>query len=169
MMWYWGTGVHGWAWGLGIFTSLIFWGLIIWAVVALVGELGPPAAGPDRPRPEYGGKAARGRVPGHTGPGAQGRTGPGAQGRTGPGAQGRTGPGAQGRTGPGARGATTIRRRSSRAGTPRVRSTRKSTGSAWRSCALSATLPAPAAPDEPERRTRLTPDGPRRPTTRASG
>lgn len=37
MMWYWGTGVHGWAWGLGIFTSLIFWGLIIWAVVALVG------------------------------------------------------------------------------------------------------------------------------------
>jgi len=37
MMWYWGTGVHGWAWGLGIFTSLIFWGLIIWAVVALMG------------------------------------------------------------------------------------------------------------------------------------
>ena len=36
MMWYWGTGMHGWAWGFGIFTSLIFWGLIIWAVVALV-------------------------------------------------------------------------------------------------------------------------------------
>jgi len=36
MMWYWGTGVHGWAWGLGILISLIFWGLIIWAIVALV-------------------------------------------------------------------------------------------------------------------------------------
>ena len=37
MMWYWGTGMHGWAWGIGILTSLIFWGLIIWAIVALVG------------------------------------------------------------------------------------------------------------------------------------
>ena len=37
MMRYWGTGTHGWAWGIGILTSLIFWTLIIWAIVALVG------------------------------------------------------------------------------------------------------------------------------------
>ncbi len=36
MMWYWGTGMHWWGWGLGAFTTLIFWGLIIWAIVALV-------------------------------------------------------------------------------------------------------------------------------------
>ena len=49
MMWYWGTGVHGWAWGLGIFTSLIFWGLIIWAVVALVGWARPGRPGSAAP------------------------------------------------------------------------------------------------------------------------
>ena len=170
MMWYWSTGVHGWAWGLGIFTSLIFWGLIIWAVVALAGwarpgrpgsaapgiwresgswpGAGPPGSpgpnGPGSPGPHGPGS------PGPHGPGSPGPHGPGSPGRTGPGAQGRTGPGAQGRTGPGARGTTTIRRRSSRAGTPRVRSTRRSTGNGWKSCALSATLPAPAAPDEPD-------------------
>ena len=36
MMWYWGTGMHWWGWGLGAFTTLIFWGLIIWAIVMLV-------------------------------------------------------------------------------------------------------------------------------------
>jgi len=62
MMWYWGTGVHGWAWGLGIFTSIIFWGLIIWAIVALVGwgrrgQPGGPGPGPwqqSGPRQENG-------------------------------------------------------------------------------------------------------------------
>ena len=51
MMRYWGTGVHGWAWGLGILTSLIFWGLIIWAIVALVGwaRHGRAGAGPAAP------------------------------------------------------------------------------------------------------------------------
>jgi uncharacterized membrane protein len=37
MMWYWGTGVHWWAWGLGVFTTIVFWGLVIWAIAALVG------------------------------------------------------------------------------------------------------------------------------------
>ena len=90
--------------GVRYFTSLIFWGLIIWAVVALARRAaGRPRLDRPRldrprlgwPRLEYGGKAARGRVPGHTGPGAQGRTGPEAQDRRGPGAQGRTGPGAR--------------------------------------------------------------------------
>ena len=36
MMWYWGTGMHWWGWELGAFTTLIFWGLVIWAIVALV-------------------------------------------------------------------------------------------------------------------------------------
>ncbi len=62
MMWYWGTGVHGWAWGLGIFTAIIFWGLIIWAIVALVGwgrrgRPGGPGPGPwreNRPSPGEG-------------------------------------------------------------------------------------------------------------------
>jgi putative membrane protein len=58
-MWYWGTGVHGWAWGLGILTSLIFWGLIIWAIVALVGW------------------GRRGRAGGPGGPGGPGPGGPG--------------------------------------------------------------------------------------------
>ena len=53
MVWYWGTGIHGWAWGLGIFTSVIFWGLIIWAIAALVGwarqgRPDPAAPGPER-------------------------------------------------------------------------------------------------------------------------
>ena len=36
MMWVWGTGVQWWAWGLGIFTTIIFWGLVIWAIVAKI-------------------------------------------------------------------------------------------------------------------------------------
>jgi len=52
MMWYWGTGIHGWAWGLGIFTSVIFWGLIIWAIAALVGWARQGRPGPATPGPE---------------------------------------------------------------------------------------------------------------------
>jgi putative membrane protein len=37
MTWYWGTGVQWWAWGLGILTTFVFWALVIWAIVALVG------------------------------------------------------------------------------------------------------------------------------------
>jgi putative membrane protein len=36
MTWYWGGGVHWWAWGLGVLTTFVFWGLVIWAIVALV-------------------------------------------------------------------------------------------------------------------------------------
>ena len=52
MMWYWGAGIHGWAWGLGIFTSVIFWGLIIWAIAALVGWARQGRPGPATPGPE---------------------------------------------------------------------------------------------------------------------
>jgi hypothetical protein len=37
MTWYWGTGAHWWAWGLGIATTFVFWALVIWAIVALAG------------------------------------------------------------------------------------------------------------------------------------
>lgn len=52
MTWYWGPGVQWWAWGLGILTTFVFWGLVIWAIVALVGwarDSRPPgSAGPER-------------------------------------------------------------------------------------------------------------------------
>ena len=88
MMWYWGTGVHGWAWGLGIFTSLIFWGLIIWAVVALVGWARPGRPGSATP----GIWRESGSWPGTGPPGSPGPHGPGSPGSHGPG-----GPGAEGR------------------------------------------------------------------------
>ncbi len=74
MMWYWGTGVHGWAWGLGIFTSLIFWGLIIWAIVALVswarrGRPGSAAPGIWRESGSWPGAGPSGS-PGPHGPGS---------------------------------------------------------------------------------------------------
>jgi putative membrane protein len=60
MTWYWGAGVHWWAWGLGILTTFVFWALVVWAIVALVSwarnsrPAGPDPAGPgrgDAPRP----------------------------------------------------------------------------------------------------------------------
>ena len=81
MMWYWGTGVHGWAWGLGIFTSLIFWGLIIWAVVALVGWARPGRPGSAAP----GIWRESGSWPGAGPPGSPGPHGPGSPGPHGPG------------------------------------------------------------------------------------
>jgi putative membrane protein len=60
MTWYWGTGLHWWAWALGILTTFVFWGLVVWAIVALVswargsGPEGPDPAEPgrgDAPRP----------------------------------------------------------------------------------------------------------------------
>lgn len=45
MMWYWSSGVHWWGWLLGGFGMIVFWGLVIWAIVALVGLArgsGPP-------------------------------------------------------------------------------------------------------------------------------
>ena len=81
MMWYWGTGVHGWAWGLGIFTSLIFWGLIIWAVVALVGWARPGRPGSAAP----GIWRESGPWPGAGPPGSPGPHGPGSPGPHGPG------------------------------------------------------------------------------------
>ena len=89
MMWYWGTGVHGWAWGLGIFTSLIFWGLIIWAVVALVGWARPGRPGSAAP----GIWRESGSWPGAGPPGSPGPHGPGSPGPHGPGSPGPHGPG----------------------------------------------------------------------------
>lgn len=81
MMWYWSTGVHGWAWGLGIFTSLIFWGLIIWAVVALAGWARPGRPGSAAP----GIWRESGSWPGAGPPGSPGPNGPGSPGPHGPG------------------------------------------------------------------------------------
>ena len=89
MMWYWGTGVHGWAWGLGIFTSLIFWGLIIWAVVALAGWARPGRPGSAAP----GIWRESGSWPGAGPPGSPGPHGPGSPGPHGPGSPGPHGPG----------------------------------------------------------------------------
>ena len=54
MGFYWGSGVHWWAWGLGILLMAVFWALVIWAIVALVkwahgGRRGP--GGPPGPWP----------------------------------------------------------------------------------------------------------------------
>ncbi len=89
MMWYWSTGVHGWAWGLGIFTSLIFWGLIIWAVVALAGWARPGRPGSAAP----GIWRESGSWPGAGPPGSPGPNGPGSPGPHGPGSPGPHGPG----------------------------------------------------------------------------
>ncbi|MDA8046279.1 MAG: SHOCT domain-containing protein [Actinomycetota bacterium] len=32
MMWYWGGGVHWWAWLLGFLGMVAFWGLLIWGL-----------------------------------------------------------------------------------------------------------------------------------------
>lgn len=32
MMWYWGGGVHWWAWLLGALAMVAFWAVVIWAV-----------------------------------------------------------------------------------------------------------------------------------------
>lgn len=36
MMWYWGAGVHWWGWLLGVATMVVFWGLVVWAIWAVV-------------------------------------------------------------------------------------------------------------------------------------
>ena len=105
MMWYWGTGVHGWAWGLGIFTSLIFWGLIIWAVVALMGwaHRGRPGSAEPGIWRESGSWPGAGPPgsPGPHGPGSPGPHGPGSPGPHGPGSPGPHEPGSPGPHGPG--------------------------------------------------------------------
>jgi putative membrane protein len=50
MGFYWGSEVHWWAWGLGVLLMLVFWALVIWAIVALVkwahgGRRGPGGRG----------------------------------------------------------------------------------------------------------------------------
>jgi putative membrane protein len=50
MEFYWGAGVHWWTWCLGIALMLVFWALVIWAIVALVkwahgGQRGPGGPG----------------------------------------------------------------------------------------------------------------------------
>ena len=49
-MWDWDTGVQWWVWGLGIVLVVVFWALVIWAIVALVrwahgGHHGPGGRG----------------------------------------------------------------------------------------------------------------------------
>ncbi len=51
----WGTGVHWWGWLLGFTATVIFVGLVIWAIVALAswahhGGNGPGGGGPEPPR-----------------------------------------------------------------------------------------------------------------------
>lgn len=47
MMWYWGGGVHWWAWLLGLVGMLAFWAVIVWAIWYFVsGMTGRPAEPP---------------------------------------------------------------------------------------------------------------------------
>lgn len=46
-MWYWGSGVHWWGWLFGAFGMVVFWALVIWAIMTLAGRTrraGPPSA-----------------------------------------------------------------------------------------------------------------------------
>lgn len=43
MMWYWNGSWSWWGWLGMTLTMLIFWGLVIWGIVALVRYLNPPA------------------------------------------------------------------------------------------------------------------------------
>jgi putative membrane protein len=50
MGFYWGSGVHWWVWSLGVVLLIVFWALVIWAIVALVkwahgGHRGPGGPG----------------------------------------------------------------------------------------------------------------------------
>lgn len=46
---YFGSGIHWWVWGLGIALAIIFWALVIWAIVALVSWAHHGRSGPGRP------------------------------------------------------------------------------------------------------------------------
>ena len=58
MMRDWGTGVHWWGWLLGFTATVIFVGLVIWAIVALVSWAAMTGTGP-----EAAGGTARGAGP----------------------------------------------------------------------------------------------------------
>jgi hypothetical protein len=60
---YLGSGSHWWSWGLGV-ALIIFWALIIWAVVALVGWAHRGRSGPGGP----GGRGGPSAPPGPAGP-----------------------------------------------------------------------------------------------------
>jgi putative membrane protein len=38
MMWYWGSGVHWWGWLFMAVGMIVFWGLVIWAFMSVVGR-----------------------------------------------------------------------------------------------------------------------------------
>jgi uncharacterized membrane protein len=57
---YFGSGIHWWAWGLGVALAIIFWALVIWAIVALIGWAHHGRSGPGGP----GGPGGRGPSPG---------------------------------------------------------------------------------------------------------
>lgn len=50
MMWYWGGGVHWWAWMLGFLGMVAFWGLVIWGLWYLVSGA-PRSAARHQPTP----------------------------------------------------------------------------------------------------------------------
>ncbi len=65
-MWYWGGGVAWWGWLLGAIGTVVFWGLVIWAIWYLVtafttrrSEPGPRGADPKRILDE---RLARGEI-----------------------------------------------------------------------------------------------------------
>jgi putative membrane protein len=66
MIWYWGAGGSWWTWLIGIVMTVVFWGVIAWAVAALWSGLhrdrpGPGTAGPwADPGPWHGGPPASG-------------------------------------------------------------------------------------------------------------
>jgi uncharacterized membrane protein len=60
---YLGSGSHWWSWGLGV-ALIIFWALVIWAVVALVSWAHRGRSGPGGPR----GPGGPGTPPGPAGP-----------------------------------------------------------------------------------------------------
>lgn len=54
MMWYSGGGVHWWGWVLGTVAMAVFWGLLIWAALAIVGAVRSAGHPEDRPRGDLG-------------------------------------------------------------------------------------------------------------------
>lgn len=68
MMWWWDTGWSWWGWlGMTLF-MIVFWGLVIWAIIALVRSLSAPgrndaaSAGRETPEETLASRFARGDI-----------------------------------------------------------------------------------------------------------
>ncbi len=48
MMWYWGSGMHWWGWLLGTAGMVVFWGLVLGGIVALVARVRGAGSTPAR-------------------------------------------------------------------------------------------------------------------------